>query len=79
MMGWKPEEKTVGLGGVMDSGFTKRGPGAKGAAGAPPGVKAPAAEAPPAEAPPAEAPAEGAPKEKKPAAPADDKDPFGGK
>ena len=79
MMGWKPEEKTVGLGGVMDSGFSKRGPSAKGAPGAPPGGKAPGAEVPPAEAPPAEAPAEGAPKGKKPAAAADEKDPFGGK
>jgi hypothetical protein len=84
MMGWKPEEKTVGLGGVMDSGFSKRGPSAKGAPGAPPvgkapGVEAAPAEVPPADAPPGEAPAEGAPKEKKPAAAADDKDPFGGK
>jgi hypothetical protein len=84
MMGWKPEEKTVGLGGVMDAGFSKRGPGVKGAPGAPPAGKAPAAEGapaevPPADAPPAEAPAEGAPKGKKPAAAADDKDPFGGK
>jgi hypothetical protein len=79
MMGWKPEEKTVGLGGVMDSGFSKRGPGAKGAVGAPPAGKAPGAEAPPADAPPAEAPAEGAPKGKKPAAAVEDKDPFGGK
>jgi hypothetical protein len=76
MMGWKPEEKTVGLGGVMDSG--KRAPGAKAAPGAPPAGKAPGAEAPPADAPPAEAPAEGAaPKGKKPAAAAEDKDPFG--
>jgi len=79
MMGWKPEEKTIGLGGVMDSGFSKRGPGAKGAAGAPPAGKTPAAEAPPAEAPPAEAPKEGDPKGKKPAAAVEDKDPFGGK
>ncbi len=47
MMGWKPEEKTTGLGGVMDSGFSKRSPTAKPAAAAPPGAEAPAAEVPP--------------------------------
>ena len=67
MMGWKPEEKTTGLGGVMDSGFTKRGPGAKTAPAAPKGAEEPAAE-------------EAAPKApaKKPDA-ADPADPFGGK
>jgi len=67
MMGWKPEEKTIGLGGVMDSGSGyKRGPG----------TKTPAA--PKAEAPAAEAPAEAAPKAPK-KAPEADADPFGGK
>ncbi len=69
MMGWKPEEKTTGLGGVMDAGFTKRGPAAAKAVPAVPGAAAPAAEAPPAEA---------APKAKAPPA-ADPADPFGGK
>jgi hypothetical protein len=75
MMGWKPEEKTTGLGGVMDSGFTKRAPGAKAApAAAPPGgAAAPAAEEPAAEGAAPKAPA------KKPAAAADPADPFGGK
>lgn len=68
MMGWKPEEKTTGLGGVMDAGFTKRGPGgAKAAPKGPPGAEAPATEVPP---------AAGAPK--KPAE-ADPVDPFGSK
>lgn len=47
MMGWKPEEKTTGLGGVMDSGFTKRTPASKPAPAAAPGAEEPAAEAPP--------------------------------
>ncbi|MFN0019205.1 MAG: hypothetical protein ACKVP0_13160 [Pirellulaceae bacterium] len=76
MMGWKPEEKTVGLGGVMDSGFSKRTPSTKAPPAAPPGGTAPAAE-PPA----ADEPAEGAPKAggKKKTEPADAADPFGGK
>ncbi|MGI8978993.1 MAG: hypothetical protein ACR2FY_07190 [Pirellulaceae bacterium] len=72
MMGWKPEEKTTGLGGVMDAGFRPRGPGgAKAVPKAPPGAAAPGAEAPATEVPPAGAP-------KKPAE-ADPADPFGGK
>lgn len=77
MMGWKPEEKTTGLGGVMDAGFRPRNaPGAKPAApavGPPPAL--PGAEPPAAEAPAEEGPM---PPAKKPV-PADDADPFGGK
>ena len=72
MMGWKPEEKTTGLGGVMDAGFTKKSPG-KATPAAVPGAAAPAGEVPPAEA---------APKGKGPAKKAaepEEKDPFGGK
>jgi hypothetical protein len=52
MMGWKPEEKTTGLGGAMDAGLRRREP---------PGAKA-APVAPGAEPSPAEAPVEAAPK-----------------
>lgn len=73
MMGWKPEEKTVGLGGSSDtSGFRVRQPGAK-PAGAP---KAPAAT------PMEEAPAEEGAAEPMPMPmekPADPADPFGDK
>ena len=79
MMGWKPEEKTTGLGGVMDAGFTKKSPGGKAAPAAAPGAAPPAADAPPGEAPADAPPAGAAPKGKKPAAAADEKDPFGGK
>ena len=70
MMGWKPEEKTTGLGGVSDTGFRPRGPaGAKyaPAVGAPPAVPGapPAGEAAPM--PPAKTPD------------AAEADPFGGK
>ena len=77
MMGWKPEEKTTGLGGVMDAGFRRRNPaGAKPAA---PGVGAPPV-VPGAASPAEEAPAEegSKPPAIKPEA-ADAADPFGGK
>ncbi|MCE9525952.1 MAG: hypothetical protein K8R36_07850, partial [Planctomycetales bacterium] len=77
MMGWKPEEKTIGLGGVMDSGFSKRAPGVKAAPAAPPGGAAPAAGPPAGEVPAAEGAPKGAGKKK--AEPADAADPFGGK
>jgi hypothetical protein len=77
MMGWKPEEKTTGLGGVTDAGFRTRNPaGAKAAApavGAPPAI--PGAAPPAGETPAEEAPM---PPAKKPD-PADAADPFGGK
>ena len=69
MMGWKPEEKTTGLGGVMDAGIRpNRTPGgAKAAPKSPPGAEVPATDVPP---------AAGAPK--KPGE-ADPVDPFGSK
>lgn len=71
MMGWKPEEKTTGLGGGIDTGFRPRTPyGGKAAAPKVPGAPGEAA-------PPAGAPSEPGPAtpEKKPAA-ADPADPF---